>query len=227
MCGRFTVTTTADIVEQFDLVEPLAEALEPRYNIAPTQSVPVISNRGERHLETMRWGLVPHWADDLSIGHRMINARGESLAEKPAFRDAYARRRCLVPADGFYEWKRAGKKRTPYYFHLPDHHLFGFAGLWERWKDPEGEWLLSFTIITAPANELVRPIHDRMPVVIAPADYDRWLHPDPLPPQMLQDMIASPADDLFTCYQVSPYVSSVAHQGPECIEPAPEQLGLF
>lgn len=226
MCGRFTVTTTDDIVEEFGLVES-PERPPPRYNIAPTQDVLVVSNRGERTLEPMRWGLVPHWADDVSIGVKMINARAESLAERPAFRDAFKRRRCLIPADGFYEWKRAGKTRSPYYFRRPGGGLFAFAGLWARWRNDDDQWLTSFTIITGPANELVAPIHDRMPIVVHNSDYERWLHPEPLPPDMLRDLLEPPAPDLLECYKVSSYVGSVKHDGPACIEPAPEQMSLF
>lgn len=225
MCGRFTLTTMDDIVDEFDLAE-MPSGFEPRYNIAPTQDAWVITNRKPRQARLFRWGLVPHWAKDLSIGHRMINARGETLADKPAFRDAYARHRCLVVADGFYEWKRRGKAKTPYYCHSRG-GLIGLAGLWASWRDDAGNRVLSFTIVTSPPNDLIAPLHDRMPVVIGHADYERWLHDEPLPPEALDDLIHPAADDVFEVFEVSPVVNSPHNDEPACIEPSELQPSLF
>ncbi|MBI3462160.1 MAG: SOS response-associated peptidase [Planctomycetes bacterium] len=163
MCGRFTLRTSArDVAEEFGLIE--VPDLFPRYNIAPTQPVPVV--RKPRQLDFLRWGLIPPWADDPKIGSRMINARAETVATTPAFRRAFQTRRCLVIADGFYEWQN----RVPFLIHRRDHRPFAFAGLWDRWKGID-----SCTIITTDPNDLIRPLHDRMPVILAPEDYDRWL----------------------------------------------------
>jgi putative SOS response-associated peptidase YedK len=221
-----TLTTTEGVVEDLGLAAPGLFA--PRYNIAPTQPLLVVANRRERALEDMRWGLVPSWAKELAVGSKMINARRESLADKPAFRDAYTRRRCLVLADGFYEWKREGKRSSPFYYHRRDRRGFAFAGLWERWKQPDGQWLLSATVITTDPNPLLAPIHDRMPVILAPADYDRWLSPEPLPPGMLDDILmpAAPAD--YELYPVSALVNSPENDSPQCVvEAQPIQGSLF
>jgi len=240
MCGRFTVTSPGDVAAEFGVEVPLE--LSPRYNVAPTDPVAVIVDKDGRRAELMRWGLVPHWAKDRSIASKMINARAESLDSRPAFRDALSRRRCLIPADGFYEWKREGKHRTPYYVHLPDRRLFAFAGLWERWKQPDGEWLITFTIITTDANDLVAPIHDRMPLIVDPADYERWLDPEPTPREALDDILAGPSPPVVApgqagrdprhwwgrpanppaleMFEVSRLVNSVRNEGPQLVEPA-------
>lgn len=225
MCGRFTLTTMDDIVDEFDLSE-MPAGFEPRYNIAPTQDAWVITNRTPRKASLFRWGLVPHWAKDLSIGNRMINARGETLADKPAFRDAYARHRCLVVADGFYEWKRRGKAKTPYYCHSRS-GLIGLAGLWSSWRDDDGNRVLSFTIVTSPPNELIESLHDRMPVVIGRQDYERWLHTDPLPPEALDDLIHPAPEEVFEVFEVAPIVNSPHNDEPACIEPSELQPSLF
>ncbi len=189
----------------------------PRYNIAPTQTLPIVANREKRVIELARWGLVPTWADDLSIGARLINARGESLSQKPAFRDAFARRRCLVPADGFFEWKRAGKKKQPHFIHPSPRRAFAFAGLWASWRAPDQTWVISYTIVTCPASPLIAPLHDRMPVVVAPEDFDRWLTREPLDPDALQDIVA-PADPAgWIIEPVSEAVNRVENDGPECL----------
>jgi putative SOS response-associated peptidase YedK len=218
MCGRFTVTSPAELLAEFDLDELPPEVI-PRYNVAPTQPVPVIANRGGRALELFRWGLIPSWAESRSIGNRMINARAESLSKKPAFRDALRQRRCLVLADGFYEWKRAGKQRVPFYVRRNPQRPFGFAGLWERWKSPEGLWVLSCAIITGAANALLAPIHDRMPVVIPREDYDRWLHPEPLEFEALEDLLGPPPESGWVLYAVSALANSPANDSPECVQP--------
>ena len=174
MCGRYMMTSPVEALRQLFLFEERPN-LMPRYNIAPTQDVPIVrlTRDGQaRELIMVRWGLVPFWADDLKIGNRLINARRESVHTMRPFREAYSRRRCLVPADGFFEWRKEGKARQPFLIRRRDHAPFAFAGLWERWKDPsDGTVIRSCTIITCPANELVAPIHDRMPVILAPEDH--------------------------------------------------------
>ncbi|HLU68511.1 MAG TPA: SOS response-associated peptidase [Kofleriaceae bacterium] len=231
MCGRYTLT---DPQEAHDLLAPilddpgLPEEVPPRFNIAPTQTLPIVANRQRRAFELARWGLVPSWAKDLSIGNRMINARAESLAERPAFRDALARRRCLVPATGFFEWQKVGKRKQPYFIHPDPLRPYAFAGLWDRWKTPEGSWLVSFTIVTCPPNELVAPLHDRMPVVVAPEDWDRWLAREALPPEALQDILAPPPAEGWVAEPVGDRVNRPDHEGPECIAPPrPVQGSLF
>jgi putative SOS response-associated peptidase YedK len=222
MCGRFSLTLTAD---QLSLAFPwlnVPRQIEPRYNIAPSQPVAVVANNNRHELDFFQWGLVPSWAKDPSIGNRMINARAETLAEKPSFRAAYRRRRCLILADGFYEWSsdpgRAAK--VPYYLRLASSDPFAFAGLWEDWRAPDGSQLLSCTIITTRPNELVAPIHNRMPAILAPDAYDRWLSPDDEPAERLQPLLGPyPADDLVA-YPVSRVVNNPANDVPECVLPA-------
>ncbi|MCJ7700742.1 MAG: SOS response-associated peptidase, partial [Anaerolineales bacterium] len=181
MCGRFTLTVDpADLQEAFYWVNFGNASLSPRYNIAPTQGVAVVTNNGENKLDFFTWGLVPFWAKDPSIGNRMINARAETLAEKPSFRNAFKRRRCLILADGFYEWKKIpdNKTKIPTYIRLKDGKPFAFAGLWENWHSPDGSQILSTTIITTQPNDLVKPIHNRMPVILPEDSYQAWLTPD-------------------------------------------------
>jgi putative SOS response-associated peptidase YedK len=227
MCGRYTLTRPAEIQAILDdlATEHLEVELPPRFNIAPTQLAPIVTNRADRALEVVRWGLVPHWADDPSIGARMINARAETLATKPAFRDALAARRCLVPADGFYEWRTEGMVRRPLWIHPAPRRIFCFAGLWATWRAKDGEPLRTFTIITSAANDQVAPYHDRMPVIVEPADWERWLHPEALPVEALADILA-PGRSPLAIEPVSTAVNSVANDGPECLRP-PEQPSLF
>jgi putative SOS response-associated peptidase YedK len=228
MCGRYTLTSIDGLIEEFGLIQqPLS--FTPRFNIAPSQSVPVIDNRprDQRVLTCMRWGLIPYWAKDPTIGNKLINARRETAAEKPAFRDALRRRRCLIVADGFYEWKREGKHKTPLYVHRQSRGPMAFAGLWERWRTPDGNVLHSFAILTTDANELMAPVHDRMPVIVDRADYDRWLEPSPLPPGALDDILVTPSSQGFEMYEVSRLVNSPGNDTPACIEPAPRQGTFF
>jgi putative SOS response-associated peptidase YedK len=229
MCGRYTLTAPDEVAAQLGdlLADRTAPALPPRYNVAPTQLAPVIANRPARSIELMRWGLVPRWADDLSIGSRMINARAESVATKPAFKDALARRRCLVPADGFYEWRAAGKQRQPLWIRREPRRLICFAGLWERWR-PEGggEPVHSFTIVTSAASPLVADLHDRMPVIVEPEDHERWLSVEPLPAEALNDILRPSQLRDLVLVPVSMAVNSPANDGPECVAP-PAQPSLF
>jgi putative SOS response-associated peptidase YedK len=229
MCGRYTLTAPDQILVELGalLAEPvLPDGVEARYNLAPTQLAPVIANREPRTVALFRWGLVPSWADDLAIGNKMINARAESLAERPAFRDAFARRRCLVPADGFFEWQQQGKHKQPMWIHRRGRGLFTFAGLWDRWKAADGSWLHSFTIVTCPPTEMISSVHDRMPVIVEPVDRDRWLAAERLPPEALADILQPSRLADLVMDAVSSAVNKPANDGPECIA-APAQGRLF
>ena len=219
MCGRFTLRTPmSKIAEVFGLDETLD--VEPRYNVAPTQQVVAIRpgpTADNRELALLRWGLIPHWADDPSIGNRMINARAETVAGKPSFRQAFKKRRCLVVADGFYEWKKIDGKKQPYYIHLKDDQPFGFAGLWERWNR-EGEEIQSCTIITTEPNELMKPIHNRMPVIVQPTDYDRWLDLDFQNGEALEQVLRRYPADAMETFPVSTLVNNPRNDVAECIE---------
>lgn len=207
------------IAKVFDLA--LVPMLEPRYNIAPTQLVPTVlrspEQNDERQFQMLRWGLIPSWAKDLAMGARLINARAETAAEKPSFRAAFRHRRCLVVADGFYEWQRQEGKKQPFYFRLQDGQPFGFAGLWERWEAPDGETIESCTILTTEANELLRPIHDRMPVILDPKDYDLWLDPGVQKAEPLQQLLRPYLAKAMTSYAVSTKVNNPANNTPDCI----------
>jgi putative SOS response-associated peptidase YedK len=225
MCGRYMLTTPVDALRQLFLFTERPN-LAPRYNIAPTQEVPVVRRTRDgtaRELIMVRWGLVPYWADDPKIGNRLINARRESVARTPAFRDAYHSRRCLVPADGFFEWQKTGKARQPLLVRRKDRAPFAFAGLWERCPLPGGAVLRSCTIITCPANALVAPVHDRMPVILAPESFDRWLDPEVGGPELLEPC---PAEWLETV-PVSPRVNSPENDDAECITPIAVQGTLL
>ena len=227
MCGRFTLTRSpSEIADVFEVDAAEAAGLEPRYNVAPTQPAPVVVARdGGRHLVAKRWGLVPHWATDAGIASRTINARIESAAEKPAFRAAVARRRCLVPTDGFYEWRQRGREREPHHIRFPDWRLFAFAGLHETWEGPGGV-LETFSILTCPAHARIREIHDRMPALVAPARWDAWLDPELVDPDTA---LALPEPALAADYEihaVDSRVNSVRHDDPACLAPA-AQLSLL
>jgi len=233
MCGRFSLSQSAEaIAEVFAL--PEVPSWEARYNIAPTQLVPAVwqaSEQSDRQFHLLRWGLIPSWAKDPAIGARLINARAETVTEKPSFRAAFRQRRCLVVADGFYEWQhrvlveetspakspRQQGKKQPFYFRLQDGKPFAFAGLWEHWQAPNGEVIESCTILTTVANELLCPIHDRMPVILNPKDYDLWL--DPLVQQVepLQQLLRPYPDVAMTSYPVSTLVNNPANNSLECI----------
>jgi len=225
MCGRFTLfADPADLQELFNLSAPspadVASLVAPRYNIAPTQPVAVIANGETRVLELFKWGLIPSWAKDPKIGNRMINARAETLAEKPSFRTALKKRRCLVLADGFYEWKREGNSKTPMYVQLKDKRPFAFAGLWEAWKSPDGEWVKTCTIITTTPNALMEKIHDRMPVILPPKAYDLWLSSGELPAEKTLPLLKPFAASQMKAVAVSPLVNNPRFDSPECVIPA-------
>lgn len=220
MCGRFTlVSPYVAVTERFHVrVQP--PGIKPRYNIAPGQEVLCVIRDGENRIEPLRWGLIPSWAKDPAIGNRLINARAETLAEKPSFRSAFAKRRCLVVADGFYEWRPSGKRKVPVYIFLKSKKPFGIAGLYENWKTPDGKNLRTFTIITTDSNDLVRPIHDRMPVIVPADAEDCWLDPGEGSRERLQALLVPYPAEEMDAYDVTPVVNSASHDAPDCILPA-------
>jgi putative SOS response-associated peptidase YedK len=222
MCGRYRLSRRKQFVEEyFDTASDESE-WTPRYNIAPTQPVPVIRQNPKeprRELSLMRWGLIPSWAKDMSGAAMMINARSETAATKPAFRDPLTSRRCLVPADAFYEWKRTGKAKQPYCFEVNDGELFAFAGLWDRWKDPSGEWVKSCSILTTTPNAVTSSVHDRMPVILDRADYDLWLDPGMTNVEVVSEMLKRYDARLMRCYPVNSRVNHVANDDVACSEP--------
>lgn len=220
MCGRFSLRLDRAALQSafpdFSFPEPLSA----RYNIAPSQAVAVVANNDRREVRHFQWGLLPSWAKDPKIAYRMINARAETLAEKPAFRAAYRRRRCLILADGFYEWRKepGSKLKTPYYIHMADERPFAFAGLWELWR-PDDTPVFSCTIITTTPNELVAPIHDRMPVILPQPAYALWLDPQERPASAFAGLLRPcPADDL-RAYPVARLVNKPQNDSPECVQP--------
>ena len=218
MCGRYSLIADLSTLGQRFSFDARQLSFEASYNIAPTQQVLTVVGGEQRRGGFMRWGLVPHWAKDLSGGARMINARAETVAERPAFRDALRRRRCLVLADGFYEWRRTAKGRTPMRIVMRSGVPFAFAGLWAVWRDPEGNRIPSCTIITTAANDLLAPIHDRMPVVLPPGLEELWLDRSVDDPDVLASVLSPYADDALAAYEVSTLVNSAANNGPELIE---------
>lgn len=219
MCGRYTLHAGFETLRKHFQVLNQSE-LKPRFNIAPSQSVAAVRMGAEgRELVMLRWGLVPFWAKDLKIGYRTINARAETVASKPAFRAAFRQRRCLIPADGFYEWKAQSGGKQPYYIKLKYDSLFAFAGLWEQWKSKTDEILESCTIIVTNANKLVRSIHERMPVILHPDDYETWLDPSGNATDNLIALLKPYSAEQMTAYPVSSSVNSPKHEDSSCIEP--------
>jgi putative SOS response-associated peptidase YedK len=224
MCGRFVQSVPVkSVAEFFRAIAPDGTPfLPPRYNVAPTQQVLLIRpgpHGDERVLVSMRWGLIPSWAEDPAIGNRLINARSETAAEKPSFRMALKCRRCLVPVNGFYEWRKEGASKTPYYIKRADGKPFAFAGLWDQWVAPDGEVIESFTILTADANELMKPLHHRMPVILKPEEYDRWLDPKLQDVTAVQPFLRPYPDNDLMAYPVSKVVNNPRNETPACIEP--------
>ena len=226
MCGRYVAATPPDqLAELFGVTDVRAGDLGPRWNVAPTMDVYAVAegSNGERRLGAFRWGLVPWFAGDPGGGAKMINARAETVAQKPAFRRALERRRCLLPADGFYEWLRTEKQRLPQLFTAADGSILAFAGLWEVWHpedDPDGEPLRTCTIITTRANGTMRPIHDRMPVVLPQQAWDRWLDRSPARAAELADLLEPPPDDLLVSRPVSVRVNNVKNDGADLLNSA-------
>jgi putative SOS response-associated peptidase YedK len=227
MCGRFVQKTPlGEIQVLFETANPVPNA-PPRYNAAPTQDLAVVRfnpQTRQRALDLLRWGLVPLWAENPSFGARCINARAEGIETKPAFREAFERRRCLVPADGFYEWRREGGKNQPYAV-VPCDGLFAFAGLWERWRNPaDGTILRSFAIVTGPANALCRPIHERMPVILPRQDWALWLGEEDGAPERLHDLLHPCPEHLIRLYPVGPAVGNVKNDDAGLLEPLAADL---
>ncbi|MBW4481933.1 MAG: SOS response-associated peptidase [Tildeniella torsiva UHER 1998/13D] len=224
MCGRFSLNKTGDDLTDAFLLQSTPPVM-PRFNIAPSQLVATVVATVEDpkpYFDFRLWGLIPSWAKDPTIGSRMINARAETVVEKPSFRAAFKRRRCLILADGFYEWEAISghKTKQPHYIFLKDHAPFAFAGLWEHWSDPTGGGeLQTCTILTTTPNQLMEPIHTRMPVILAPEDYGAWLDPDYYQPQVLQEMLRPYDDGAMDRYPVSTLVNKPQNDSPDCIEP--------
>jgi putative SOS response-associated peptidase YedK len=219
MCGRFEIHSAPQIIAEIFGITEWDIEYPPQYNIAPSQDILIVINDGKRKLIKSRWCFVPSWSRDLNTGYRMINARAETVASNRAFKSAFEKQRCLVVADGFYEWRKEGTTRKPFYLRLKSHKPFGFAGLYSIWASPEGERLYTSTIMTTAANELVLPIHDRMPV-ITPADkYDVWLDPGTKDSSALQGVLHPYPSGEMECFPVTPKVNSVKYNSPENIKP--------
>ena len=226
MCGRYRLTAKERYIrEHFGLDED--PAWTPRWNIAPTQTVPVIrqdKNEPKRTSALLRWGLIPSWAKDARVGYKMINARAETVAETPAFRDPFRFRRCLILADGFYEWTKQGKEKSPFCFSMADDSIFAFAGIWDRWRNPDKKWVETCSIITTSANALLSSIHDRMPVIVKPESYDLWLDPGLKKADDLLDLLKPFPAAAMRHHRVSSRVNSVKNDDPTCAEEFVPQL---
>ena len=220
MCGRYSLTSNLDDLQGRFNFEARDLVFRPRYNVAPSQSVLAVVNDGDNRAEFMRWGLIPFWAKDHKIGYRMINAVGETVATKPAFRAAFKKRRCLVLADGFYEWKKVADGKLPMYISSRSREPFAMAGLWENWKDPSGELIHSCTIITTTPNCLIEPIHNRMPVILPQSAESTWLDSNVEDAETLASLLVPYSADDMEAYIVSTLVNSPKNDVPECLQPA-------
>jgi len=219
MCGRYAITTAPEAMRSLFRYQDQPN-FPPRYNVAPTQPIPIVRLlEGQRRLSLVRWGLIPSWVKDPRAFSLLINARGESVLDKPAFRAAMRYRRCLVPADGFYEWRREGERKRPYFVRLKAGGLMAFAGLWEAWSGPNGEEMETAAIVTTAANRTLLPIHDRMPVIVPPEAFDLWLDCRAFDAEMAAALIAPAADDLLEVFEVSTAVNRTANYSPALIEP--------
>jgi putative SOS response-associated peptidase YedK len=228
MCGRFVLYSLPPELQDYFDVRPITFEISPNYNVAPTQEIPVIVRKEDgRHLEKRRWGLVPFWAKDTSIGSRMINARIESVATKPSFKAAIRHRRCLIPANGFFEWKREAGGKQPFFLSLPSGEPLAFAGLWEVWRDkdaaPDQEPYVSCTIITTAAGESIKDLHDRMPLILAPEAYEEWLNPENRDPAQLERFLKSSSVTQLKRYPVSKLVNRVENNSADCIKPLQDE----
>ena len=219
MCGRFAITLVHGFFARFAVTDQEVQ-LVPRFNIAPTQTVPVIVRGSPNRAIPMRWGLIPFWAKDPKIGNRLINARAESVSTKPAFRGALKKRRCIVPTTGFYEWRREDKVKTPFYVHMKDNSFFGLAGMYDKWRRPDGSTLQTFTIITTTPNSVLEKIHNRMPVILKPEQEEDWLSNAELSAKALEGFFKPYPSRSMTAYEVSRTVNSPANDSPELILPA-------
>jgi putative SOS response-associated peptidase YedK len=218
MCGRFEIHSAIEMIAEIFGIDEWEIVYSPSYNVAPSQDILIVVNDGKRRLIHSRWGLVPPWAKDVSTGYKMINARAESLTEKESFKVPFEKQRCLVVADGFYEWRKEGNVKKPYYIRLKSGKPFGFAGLYNVWRSPEGEEITTSTIITTDANELVRPIHDRMPVITSPDRYDLWLDPSVHEKNLLMSVLRPVASEEMEMYRVTPKVNSFKFNNPENVK---------
>jgi putative SOS response-associated peptidase YedK len=227
MCGRYvSVSSPALLADRFEVDEQRIDATEPSYNVAPRAEVPIVAvSRGQRVLDNVRWGLVPSWAKDMSIGDRQINARAEAVASKPAYKRAFAKRRAIVPADGFYEWEKVEdkKQKQPWFIRRRDGEPMAFAGLWEIWHDPkigdDAPRIRTFTIITTDANDLLAPIHDRMPVVLPESEWGRWLDPSYNDVETLEQLLVPAPTDDFELWPIGTLVNKADNDGPELLDP--------
>lgn len=221
MCGRVTVKTPAEaLAKEFQLSLVLAKLERPRFNLPPTAMLPVVANTGKRELDLYKWGLVPAWAKDTSIGNKLTNARADTLAEKPSFKTALKRRRCLILVDGFFEWHREGKTKTPFLFRRKDEKPFALAGLWEEWKPKDApEVLRTCTIITTDANSLMAPVHDRMPVILGPEAQALWLQPEAVDAAQLTPLLVPCAPDALEAFEVGAIVNNARNDVPDCLVP--------
>lgn len=243
MCGRYSLSSRAYQAFLANVNRALRDRAPDRFNIAPLQPVPVIRLQGSdrdqtilpdqplppREVALMQWGLIPGWAKEMRRNSPLINARSETVADKPSFRASFRRRKCLVPADGFYEWKRGGASPVPHYCHLPGGQAFAFAGIWDVWMGPHGEdWLETLALVTKAATPLMKPVHHRSPVILDPADYDRWLRPADPPDRRVFDDLATETESALRLYEVSAFVNNARHDSAACIEPARgSQFSLF
>lgn len=227
MCGRYTLARSQqELSERFGIAQLFID-FHARYNIAPTQKVPVILiENGQKTMDAFQWGLIPSWTKEVKSSKPLINARVESLLEKPSFKSALTDRRCLVPADGFYEWKKSGANKRPQFIHRADNAIFAFAGIWDEWQDAQGQCLRTFSIITGPANEAVANVHDRMPIILSPGAEESWLDPRLKEPAKLVSLLGPCPSKEIAMHEVSPEVNSARPDGPELIEPSGGQLGL-
>lgn len=226
MCGRFFLKTTPELIESALLLDQCPEFSE-RYNIAPTNDILAVrrETHGRREAVFLHWGLVPGWAKDKKIGHRTINARSETASSKPAFREAFRRRRCVIPASGFYEWRKRGKEKTTIAVRPKTGKLLVFAGLWDRWIGAGGEELESCTILTTEPNAVMAKIHDRMPVILGVDATEQWLDHDIDDIEQLESLLVPCADELIETSEVSRYVNRVGNEGPRCLAPAEPETG--
>jgi putative SOS response-associated peptidase YedK len=219
MCGRFVrAISLPELLKEFDVEEPPFD-VQPSYNVAPSQEIVIIVNDGKKMLALCRWGFVPSWSKDTAIGNKMINARAESVAEKPSFKSAFKSKRILVVADGFYEWRKDGKVKTPVYVHLKSGRPFGLAGLFNIWTSPEGKKMCTSTIITTSANKLLGQIHSRMPVIINKADEELWLNSSVHDAEGLNHLMIPYKSEEMAYYEVSSLVNSPSNNSPDCIIP--------
>ena len=229
MCGRYRLSRRKQMIQEyFDTADEVD--WEPRYNVAPSQPVGIVRQdrtKPERHFSLARWGLIPYWAKDASIGYKLINARSETVASKPAFREAFKSRRCLIPADGFYEWKRAERVKRPFHFGMSDDSLFAFAGVWDRWKDATGQVVESCSILTTTPNALLSDVHDRMPVILNPENYDSWLGPGLTHVDAVTELLTPFDATLMKRFAVSNRINFVKNDDPDCVAPLREEKSLF